>query len=109
MKQLSQVDRFGESRTDHPHWNESVWFSFSIPEQRKHGFIQYYFRPNMGLLNGGPVMWDQSGTQVWNCLHYNWNHLQACPADAEKFNMTAANSLSVSILEPEQRLSLIHI
>ena len=104
--QLSQVDRFCDHTTDDPYWNESVWFSFSIPEQRIHGFIQYYFRPNMGMLNGGPAMWDASGLCVWNCLYYNWSHLQAAPAGAEKFNMTANNSLSVNVLEPLTRYAI---
>ena len=82
MTDLSFADRFGEGRDDNPYWNESVWFSFSIPERRIHGMIQYYFRPNMGMLNGGPTMWDQSGTSQWNCLYYNWSHLQALPAGA---------------------------
>jgi hypothetical protein len=104
--ELSQVDRFCDHTTDDPYWNESVWFSFSIPEQRIHGFIQYYFRPNMGMLNGGPVMWDASGLCVCNCLYYNWSHLQASPAGAEKFNMKANNSLSVNVLEPLTRYSI---
>jgi len=97
---LPQPDRFFDSPSTNPYWNESVWFSFSIPEQHVHGFIQYYFRPNMKLLNGGPVMWDLSGTQPWNCLHYNWSHLQALPQGAKKFDMTANNSLSVKVIEP---------
>ncbi|MBW8784036.1 MAG: hypothetical protein JF593_05265 [Novosphingobium sp.] len=103
---LPQADRFGEGRTDSPYWNESVWFSLSIPERRVHGFIQYYFRPNMGMLNGGPVLWDPSGTSQWNCLYYNWSHLQAMPAGAEKFAMTARNSLSVHVLEPLARYKI---
>ena len=106
MPKLPQVDRFSDSMSDHPHWNESVWFSLSIPELGIHGFIQYYFRPNMGLLNGGPVLWDGSGNQVWNCLYFNWCHLQACPAGAEKFNMTAPNSLCVKIIESTQRYAI---
>jgi hypothetical protein len=97
---LPQADRFFDERTDDPHWNESVWFSISKPEERLHGLIQYYFRPNMGMLNGGPVLWDPSGTRQWNCLYYNWAHLQASPAGAAKFDMTAYNSLSVKVLEP---------
>ena len=61
-----------------------MWFSVSIPERRIHGMIQYYFRPNMGMLNGGPALWDPQAYQ-WNCLHTNWSHLQAMPAGAEKF------------------------
>jgi hypothetical protein len=104
--QLPQADRFYHDFGDNPYWNESVWFSFSIPERKIHGMVQYYFRPNMGMLNGGPVMWDPSGTFQWNCLYYNWSHLQAMPPGAEKFDMTANNSLSVKVLEPLTRYSV---
>lgn len=103
--ELSQADRFGP-RDHNPYWNESAWFSVSIPERRIHGMIQYYFRPNMGMLNGGPCLWDQSGTSQWNCLYYNWSHLQALPEGAEKFAMTARNSLSVRVLEPLTRYKI---
>lgn len=106
MTELPQADRFFDHPSDSPYWNESVWFSFSIPEQRQHGFIQYYFRPNMGMLNGGPVMWDASGTNTWDCLYYNWSHLQALPAGSQKFDMTANNSLSVKVLEPLARYAI---
>ena len=106
MRDLPQPDRLFGNPGANPYWNESVWFSFSIPDQRKHGFIQYYFRPNMGMLNGGPAMWDSSGTQPWNCLYYNWSHLQAVPAGAGKFDMTACNSLSVKVLKPLTRYAI---
>lgn len=103
---LAFADYFGAGRTDNPYWNESVWFSFSIPERHIHGMIQYYFRPNMGMLNGGPCMWDPSGTFQWNCLYYNWSHLQAMPIDAAKFDMQARNSLKVQMIEPLQRYKI---
>jgi hypothetical protein len=103
---LPKADRFGEDRDDNPYWNESVWFSVSIPERRIHGLIQYYFRPNMGMLNGGPVLWDPSGTFQWNCLYYNWSHLQVMPKGVEKFDMTARNSLSVRVVEPTHRYKI---
>lgn len=106
MVTLPPADRFADERDANPYWNESVWFSFSKPQRRLHGFVQYYFRPNMGLLNGGPVMWDPSGTASWNCLYYNWSHLQAMPPGASKFDMTAPNSLSVQVLEPLQRYAI---
>jgi hypothetical protein len=105
MSELPQADRFGPNDGS-PYWNESVWFSVSIPEQRIHGMIQYYFRPNMGLLNGGPVLWDQSGTNQWDCLYYNWAHLQALPPGQEKFRMRARNSLAVEVLEPLTRYKI---
>jgi hypothetical protein len=103
---LPQADRFADARDNNPYWNESVWFSFSIPEKRLHGLVQYYFRPNMGMLNGGPVMWDPSGTYSWNCLYYNWSHLQALPPDSRKFDMRALNSLAVKVIEPQTRYSI---
>ena len=106
MTELPQADRLYDNPGDNPYWNESVWFSLSIPEQRKHGFIQYYFRPNMGLLNGGPVWWDSSGNHIWDCLYFNWSHLQHIPPGSKKFDMTANNSLSVKVLEPLTRYAI---
>ncbi len=103
--ELPQADRFGPC-DDNPYWNESVWFSVSIPERRMHGMIQYYFRPNMGLLNGGPCLWDPSGQFQWNCLYYNWAHLQALPPGQEKFAMRARNSLAVRVIEPLTRYKI---
>lgn len=106
MTVLPQADRFSDHPSDSPYWNESAWFSVSKPEERIHGMIQYYFRPNMGMLNGGPVLWDPSGTNQWDCLYYNWSHLQAMPPGAAKFDMTARNSLSVKVLEPLRRYAI---
>ncbi len=106
MNNLPMADRFADERSDNPYWNESVWFSISRPEEKIHGFVQYYFRPNMGMLNGGPVLWDPTGTYQWNCLYYNWAHLQALPPGAEKFNMRARNSLTVKVVEPLKRYAI---
>ncbi len=103
---MQRADFFGAGRSDSPYWNESVWFSLSIPERHIHGMIQYYFRPNMGMLNGGPVLWDPSGHFQWNCLYYNWSHLQAMPEGAQKFDMQARNSLAVKVLEPLARYKI---
>src|SRR5262245_4688523 len=106
MAQLPAADRFSEHPTNNPYWNENSWFSLSIPERHIHGFIQYCFRPNMNMLIGGPIVWDRTATSQWNCLYYNWSHLQASPTGAEKFSMTARNSLSVRVLEPLQRYKI---
>lgn len=106
MTDLSFADFFGEGRDDNPYWNESVWFSVSIPERRIHGMIQYYFRPNMGMLNGGPALWDRENRYQWNCLYYNWAHLQALPAGARKFDMRARNSLRCRVIEPLKRYKI---
>lgn len=106
MADLPRPDRFSEHPTSNPYWNENVWFSVSIPERRIHGLIQYCFRPNMGLQIGGPVLWDASGTSQWNCLYYDWSHLQAMPTGVEKFDMRVRNSLQVKVLEPLTRYKI---
>ena len=106
MNDLSFADFFGEGRNGNPYWNESVWFSVSIPERHIHGMIQYYFRPNMGMLNGGPCLWDRENRFQWNCLYYNWSHLQALPEGARKFDMKARNSLSCRVMEPLSRYKI---
>lgn len=99
MTDAHDADRFGPN-DNNPYWNESAWFSVSIPERHIHGMIQYYFRPNMNMLNGGPVLWDNENRFQWNCLYYNWSHLQDMPKGSEKFDMKARNSLSCRMIEP---------
>ncbi|WP_240530138.1 hypothetical protein [Novosphingobium sp. PC22D] len=106
MTDLAFADHFGAGRDDNPYWNESVWFSVSIPERHIHGMIQYYFRPNMGMLNGGPCLWDRDRRFQWDCLHYNWSHLQAMPPVEGKFDMKARNSLSCRMIEPMTRYKI---
>jgi hypothetical protein len=103
---MPDPDAFCPSPPADPYWNESAWFSFSVPEQDIHGFIYYFFRPNMNLLLGGPAMWDPSGAFSWDCLYFDWHHIQAMPPGAEKFRFTADSSLSVEVLEPRRRYRL---
>jgi hypothetical protein len=100
MSELPPADRFCPTRTDNPYWNESAWFSFSVPERGIHGLIYYFFRPNMRLIMGGPAMWDASGVHSYDCLYYDWHTIQPMPPGAEKFDFTAPNSLSVKVVEP---------
>jgi hypothetical protein len=106
MRELPLADRFCEEPDDDPYWNESCWFSFSIPEQRIHGMLYYFFRPNMKLMMGGPILWDGSGAQPWDCLYFDWHHLQPIPRNAEKFSFTASNSMDVKIIEPLKQYQL---
>lgn len=99
------IDRFCPTATEDPYWNESCWFSFSIPEREIHGMVYYFFRPNMNLLMGGPVLWDGSGAHPWDCLYYDWHHFQTMP-EGEKFDFRSHTSLEVRVLEPRRRYAL---
>ena len=106
MSATIDIDRFCPTRSDDPYWNESAWFSFSVPERAIHGMVYYFFRPNMNLLMGGPILWDPTGSCTWDCLYHDWHQLQAIPPGAEKFDIAAPNSLDVRTLEPENKYRL---
>jgi len=99
-------DRFCPTPTADPLWNESCWFSFSIPERGVHGMIYYFFRPNMKLLMGGPILWDASGAHPGDCLYYDWHHFQPIPEGAAKFDFTSHTSLDVKVIEPLRQYRL---
>ena len=103
---MEALDQFCPHPTGDPYWNESAWFNFSIPQKRLIGMVYYFFRPNMRLLMGGPVIWDDSGSLRGNCLFYDWHHIQPIPEGAGKFDFTAHNSLRVSVVEPRKRYRL---
>jgi len=100
------VDRFCPTMTDDLYWNESCWFSFSIPEKEIHGMVYYFFRPNMKLLMGGPILWDGSGANPWDCLYYDWHHFQTIPEGAQKFDFRSHTSLEVRVEEPQRQYRL---
>lgn len=89
-----------------PLWNESLYFSFSVPERDINGFVYCFHRPNIGLSCGGPALWDSSGSTSWNCLYYDWNWLQALPADAEATTFQLESSMAVRAEEPLTRYAM---
>lgn len=99
-------DLLFDSPTDHPHWIDSACFYLSVPEIHLHGIIFYFFRPNLNMLTGGPVIWDPSGQTSLDCLHYNFSQVQPLPAQAQKFAFEAANSLCVKTREPHKSYAL---
>jgi len=106
MGQDIDVDRFCPNPTDDLYWNESVWFSFSIPERGVHGMVYYMVRPNMNKMMGGPILWDESGAHMWDCLYHDWHPLQPIPAGAQKFDLKTDTSLEVRVIEPRKAYRL---
>jgi hypothetical protein len=94
-------DRFHD-RNDDPYWNESAWFSFMIPERSLHGMFYLYYRPNMKLAAGGPMIWDLSGEQIYDCLYWGFDPYLAMPGTANMFDVTLANSFEVRTIEADK-------
>jgi hypothetical protein len=87
-------------RSDDPWWNESAWFSFMAPERDLSGFVYLYHRPNMGYSVGAVGVWDPSGDRDEDCLFYDWCEPSPLAADADMYDVTLHNGLSVRCLEP---------
>jgi len=96
-------DLFHHQGNDDPWWNESLCFSWCVPEEVINGFVYGWHRPNMGLSCGGPAVWDPSGEHTWDCLFYDWNWLQPLPPSAEATTFELSNTFSVRSVDPLQR------
>ena len=98
-------DRLHRGSVD-PYWNESAWFGFTAPERTLTGWVYFYHRPNMQYSVGGVALWDPSGENTWDCLYYDWGNPAALPADAEMFDFTLDNGLSVRSAKPQESFAL---
>jgi hypothetical protein len=84
-------------RNDDPFWNESGWFSFSVPERKINACMYFFHRPNMKLSGGGPILFDPSGEDNYTCLYYDWDQMQPMPEGADMYHFQLHNG---SYMEP---------
>lgn len=90
-------------------WNESAWFSFSVPERELNGFVYINHRPNMATSMTGVALYDPSGEDVYDCLYYDWGEFHPLVrGETEMFDFTTANGLSVRCLEPLNRYAITY-
>jgi hypothetical protein len=100
--EIDIADEQFHTGSDDPYWSENSLLGFNSPERNLSGFIYFYFRPNMNLVVGGPAIWDHTGEDVYNCLHYGWDQHLAIPEGTEMFNFELSNSLSCQMIEPQR-------
>jgi hypothetical protein len=91
-------DKFHD-RSQSPFWNESSVFMFMIPERRMSGFVYVYHRPNLKLSAGGAALWDPSGEEIYDCLHYEFDQHQALADGAEMFDCALRSGLRCESIE----------
>ena len=96
---LKTDDSFHHNHGD-PHWNESAWLPFMVPEKGLSGWIYFFHRTTLGYTIGGVAAWDSSGEDMWNCRHYDWGIPYPTPAGADMYDFTLPNSLTVETIEP---------
>lgn len=89
-------------------WNESAWFSLSVPERDLNGFVYINHRPNMNASFTGLVLYDPRGEEVHNCAYYDWAEFQELTPDTEMYDFATPNSLTMRCLEPLNRYRMTY-
>ena len=99
-------DRFHPPASDDPYWTETCWFTFAVPERRLSGQLYPFLRRNQGVTSSACFLWDDSGSDLWNCLYAKnlWHVPLAENAKLE--DLTLESGLSYRCLEPLQRYRL---
>ncbi|MDH3705339.1 MAG: hypothetical protein OES57_04695 [Acidimicrobiia bacterium] len=95
-------DDFHPPTSADPYWTETCWFTFSVPERRLSGQLYPFFRPNQGVTSGAAFVWDDSGSQPWNCRYAKqfW-HLPL--PNRPLYDIELANGIRYRCLEPLTR------
>ena len=97
-------DRFHTG--DDPHWRDSAWFHFSVPERDLVGFVYFFYDPTTGAPGGGPAVWDPSGQEMYDCRFYDWRWLQPSAPGLDYRDFTLPSSLRHQVLEPLRKYRL---
>jgi hypothetical protein len=103
---ISAGDEYFHERNDDPHWNESGWFSFMVPERQLSGMVYCYHRPNMGYSMGGFTAWDPTGDRSDSCIWYDLGQISPLATATEMFDFTVPTGLTVACVEPLQEYRL---
>lgn len=93
-------DEYFHERTDDPYWNESAWFSFSVPERAITGAVYFYHRPNMNFTVGGVLVFDPSGANERDCLYYELGDLYPFEKSFEMYDFALDNGLTAQCVKP---------
>jgi hypothetical protein len=102
-------DHLHPPSSDDPYWPETCWFTFAVPERRVSGQLSPFFRPNQRVTSGGAFFWDESGTQIWNCLYAkNFWHLPL-PEGSDLTDLSLPNGIRYRCLEPLSRYELHYL
>lgn len=89
-----------------PFWNESGVFGFMIPERRINGYFYVWHRPNMRLTSAGIAIWDDTGSESYDCLYSEWFHFNPMTDDTDMFDFTLANGMTCANISPLKHYNL---
>jgi hypothetical protein len=102
-------DRFHPPKSDDPYWTETCWFTFSVPERRLSGQVYPFLRPNQRVTTLGVFVWDDSGSQLFDCRYAKNLFHVPLPEDADLSDLSLDGGLSIRALEPLSRYSVHYL
>lgn len=82
-----------------PFWNETVWFSFTIPERNIQGYVYPWVRANQKLLGGGVWVWDHSAHQPWDILFWDNQYNLPFEVTGDLRDIRFPNGISIQCLK----------
>lgn len=83
-----------------PHWIETIWVSFQVPEHALNGWVYIWHDARSGISGGGPAVWDPTGEQDYDCLFYDWRWLQPRTGGLDYHDFRLPNSTRQQMREP---------
>ena len=87
---------------------ETSWFSFHDPARRLGGWFYTLARPNVGSVQGGVWVWDDTTVLPWEALYStNYSTLQI-PLDTDLRNATLPTGVGIKVLEPTNKYALTY-
>jgi len=93
-------DDFHRPGSPDPFWNETIWFSFNVPERAISGYVYPWVRANQSLYGGGVLAWDDGGHLPWNALVWDWSWNEPLPELGDLRDFAFPNGIRIRCLEP---------
>lgn len=100
-------DEFHPPTSDDPYWTETCWFTFTVPERRLSGQLYPFFRPNQHVAAGAAYLWDETGSEPWDCL-YGKNFWHLPMPDQPLSDVALPNGIRYRCVDPQQRYEIAY-
>jgi hypothetical protein len=84
-----------------PQWwaTETAWFSFHHHERRLGGWLYVLARPNIGTVQGGAWVWDDSAFVPWEVLYSANFSSMPLPDERSLADVTLRTGVSIKVVE----------
>jgi hypothetical protein len=96
---LTLADDALHERNSDPWWTETVWFAWMVPERKMLGYFYPMFRPNLGVVAGGVLLFDDSAELPWELPVFDYGWHRQIPEGMDLRHMHLDNDLTLDTTE----------